>query len=186
MQALRLVHPEKLPGPCQVGCHAELHEEVLIVNFDVRTSGRLSINRALSTQSAQWGLWDWDVVELFLSVATPVPGLHLPYFEFQVSPLNQYFELQILEPRKILNHDFKSGFRHEAKILPGQGWSARMEVPLTVLGWDRDPKSIVGSAFAILGQPEARSYWSQFFPPQEVPDFHLPGNFKKLLAPEVP
>jgi hypothetical protein len=176
-RALRLVHPAATPaglGPVTVVLALEGDE--LTARFDVTCDSTHS-NPALARDASQWGLWDWDVVELFLQ---PRAG-DSTYYEFQVSALGQFFELEIFEPRKRFNKEFSSGFGHKASMRPG-GWTAEMRIPLAKLGWKGDAAMLRGNAFAILGAPSPRSYWSLFLPPQQKPDFHLPEKFLPLLT----
>lgn len=149
--------------------------------FKVRSDGSAHVNPELATGVSQWGLWDWDVVELFVSCSREAS--RLPYYEFQLSPLGQLFELEILEPRKNINRDFKSGFTHLVRrtgVEAGNAWEAEIGIPLERLGWNGDPNGITGNAYAILGPKESRTYWSLFLEQQEKPDFHLPRLFKQL------
>jgi hypothetical protein len=145
--------------------------------FRVQSDTPSEINPALPTGSSQWGLWDWDVVELFVSCA---PG-GLPYYEFQVSPLGQHFELEIFEPRKRFNRDYRSGLDCVARATGPGRWEGELSIPLERLGWNGDPAAVTGNAFAILGPKGARTYWSLFLEPQEKPDFHLPHAFRALI-----
>ncbi|MBI3542235.1 MAG: hypothetical protein HY075_03035 [Deltaproteobacteria bacterium] len=146
----------------------------LSARFEV--SGQPSrVNAALPTDGPQWGLWDWDVVELFVA-ASKEPTYH----EFQVSPLGQHFELEIFEPRKRFNRDFRSGFTHSATRTADDRWSAQLAIDLSKLGWTGERADVRGNAFAILGAPGAKTYWSLSTPPQAKPDFHLPEHFKPL------
>jgi len=117
-----------------------------------------------------WGLWERDVVEVFVQ-AREGEG----YYEFQVSPLGQHFELRVFEPRARVDRDPRTGLTVGAALGDGswRGWIAVDESLL-------DP-NLVGNAFAILGSPDARSYWSLFAPPHSPPDFHQPGHFRSLL-----
>lgn len=177
---LKLIHPDSSPLTSQTSLQVDfrLASHVLIVNFEVRGQRPVSVNRALSNESSQWGLWDWDVVELFLSVNDDST-----YYEFQVSPLGQYFELEIFEPRRRFNKEFQSGFAHSATMTSKDDtcWRAEMRIPLDKLGWNQRIESIRGGAFAILGESETRTYWSAFLQPQKTPDFHLPSYFRALL-----
>lgn len=151
--------------------------------FSVQSARSSYLNTALSADKSQWGLWDWDVVELFVSCAGRLD--HLPYYEFQVSPLGQFFELEIFEPRKKVNRDFSSGFAHSVRSQGPGKWEASLRIPLAQLGWDGRTESIVGNAFAILGAPSEvpsdRTYRSLFLGHQEKPDFHVPAAFRRLL-----
>ncbi len=148
---------------------------VLAVSFAV-SGATPHVNATLSKESSQWGLWDWDVVELFLSANdTPV------YYELQLSPLGQYFELEIFEPRKRFNKQFASGFGHSVNRLGADAWQAEFKIPLSKLGWNGKVDTLRGNAFAILGEPGAKSYLSLNLPEQEKPDFHLPQYFDRLI-----
>ncbi len=178
---LKLVHPlgeqgAALASKTSVRFESYLEGHQLKVRFEVRSSKSPHVNPALSLSGSQWGLWDWDVVELFLRVGPEA------YYEFQVSPLNQHFELKIFEPRKRFDRDFTSGFTHRAFGLNGgQGWGAEMDIPLHALGGSPGAVDLIGNAFAILGAGVERTYWSLHLPPQEVPDFHLPERFAPIL-----
>jgi hypothetical protein len=107
--------------------------------------------------------------------------LRVPYFEFEVSPLGQYLELKILEPRKHVDRTFRSGFTRVVRRLSDTDWEAELGIPLERLGWNGDPAQVTGNAFAALGPKSARDYWSLYLEPQSKPDFHLPQFFKKLV-----
>lgn len=148
----------------------EIKEQFFVAHFQVRDR-TLNFNPNLPRTASQWGLWDWDVVELFIATSPSET-----YYEFQVSPLDQYFELEIFEPRKRFNKAFESGFRHCAEIKSETSWNARMEIDLSKLGWDGRPGSLRGNAFAIL----SKTYWSLNLPKQKSPDFHLPQYFRSF------
>jgi hypothetical protein len=152
-----------------------MSENALNVDFQV-TAPSFHVNPSLALDKSQWGLWDWDVVEVFLGTDPDQPE---HYYEFQLSPLGQYFELEIHKPRVQVSRDFVSGFRHAVET-SGTKWTAHFELPLTRLGWKGPGSPIVGNVFAILGPPQAKTYWSLFLPAQDSPDFHLPGFFRSL------
>jgi hypothetical protein len=154
-----------------------LQGSVLSARFKIRSDGPASVNPKFATGGSQWGLWEWDVVELFVSCSSS----RLPYYEFEVSPLGQFLELEILEPRKTVNRDFESGLTHLVRRSGPNEWEAEIGIPLDRLGWNGDPKTVSGNAYAILGPKESRTYWSLFLEQQEKPDFHLPQLFKPLL-----
>lgn len=174
---LRLVHPKMSSRTSQtvVTVDFALESHTLVASFDVRHQPEPYVNEALGKDSSQWGLWEHDVVELFLRV-----GGEPTYYEFQVSPLGQFFELEIFEPRKRVNDKFKSGFTYNVERHAPTDWSARLRLPLKNLGWDERLESLRGNAFAILGN-EPRTYWSTGLPEQDTPDFHLPQYFIPLF-----
>lgn len=182
-QSLRQIHPTHgTPEGASVRAEFELDRAhgTLIARYEVNSPEPVRTNPDLARGSSQWGLWDWDVVELFLSVGSRGPDGAPKYFEFVVSPLAQHFELEIFEPRKRFNREWVSGFERSARVLGPRHWSAEMRIPLARLGWDGRAESLTGNAFAILGPEDAKSYWSLFLPMQEQPDFHLPQYFRPL------
>jgi hypothetical protein len=176
LKALQLVNPDVAPPNQGVSVDVRREGPLLTASFRVESGVAITANPALPVGESQWGLWEWDVVELFVSCD---PG-RLPYYEFQVSPLGQRFELEIFEPRKRFNRDFRSGFESSARRLSETSWEAEMRIPLDQLGWDRKGASLAGNAYAILGPAAARTYWSLFLGPQAKPDFHLPQQFHKI------
>lgn len=177
---LRLVHPGELPtkvsAQAGVAVAFEIADGRLGAKFQVR-GVPVHANPTIEKGVSHWGLWDWDVVELFVSAS----GDPDHYFEFQVSPLGQYFELEVHEPRVRVNRDYRSGVTVAARQLGRDSWDAELWVPLDSLGSRKgqpiDVKQLRGNAFAIL----SKTYWSLHLPPQEKPDFHLPQYFKPIF-----
>lgn len=174
MAPLNQVHPFAESG-ASVCVGWELASDRLVARFEVEGS-QLVVNPDPPRGRSAWGLWETDVVEIFVRARAAEDR----YFEFQVSPLGQHFELEIFEPRKRFNQDYASGGVFEAQTA-AKGWSARIEVPLRALEWDGHRESLVGGAFACLGPKEARTYWGLWLPKQEKPDFHLPEHFRRLF-----
>ena len=179
MTPLRLVHAEA-GGDAQarVEFAVGVEGDQLVARFRVSGARPAHVNPALAAEGPQWGLWDWDVVELFVS-----PGGPAPYYEFQVSPLGQYFELEILEPRRRWDRAYRSGLTWDADRAGEGEWAATMRIPLRRIGITGEGalRWLRGNAFAILGAPGSRTYWSLHTPPQSVPDFHRPEHFRALL-----
>lgn len=151
-----------------------------------RQSSRL--HQAPTTSSVP-GLWDYDVLEVFLQVDQN-------YFEFQLSPVNQFFELEVIQPRIKTNPNFQSSFVHSVTI-QDDCWTGlfrfnqtNLENMFGTLVLDQTFLGrIKAGFFAILdcptclttGHVEAeRLYYASFLPPQERPDFHLPKFFRRL------
>jgi hypothetical protein len=174
------------PGESGVGVALTLNPDsgILAVDFKVLTSGSRQVLPSLKDPESNWGLWDGDVVEVFLQLGQS-GGTSGPYYEFQLSPLGQRFQLKVIRPRTEIDRDFRcSGLETRvASEKAGDGpWQARFEIPLRALGWDGKLTSIRGGLFAILGEPADRTYWAAFLPPQDRPDFHLPAEFRAFFA----
>lgn len=169
---LKLIHG--LPDSSYVNSTLSIEERCLKVNFEVNNPTPY-FNPSFDKHSSQWGLWDFDVVEIFVSSH----GSN-KYFEFQLSPLSQYFELEIFEPRKKFNKNYKSHSIYESTLEENGAWTGFISIPLESIGC-KEEDIIVGNMFACLGPPEKRRYFSAFLPIQEIPDFHLPQYFRPLL-----
>ncbi len=185
---LNLVHPtDPTTAPSRksvidVEVTLKKQKEELLLKVDFRvTAAALNVNKKLLKDASQDGLWNWDVVEIFLA-SQGSQGKRATYYEFQVSPLGQFFELEIFEPRKRVNPDFKSGIQVNAVIeseTPAL-WDATLYIPLAPIG-HKPGNEIIGNICACLGTEKKREYYSAFLPPQERPDFHLPQYFQKLI-----
>lgn len=178
---LKLVHREvqDTEGPAP-RCSMTLNRDKLVVEFFVERAERY-VNPALPFDRSADRLWEHDVVEVFLSLAQTAQQVpHAPYLEFQISPLGQFFELRILEPRKRVEPDPQLGLVAAVDATP-QEWIAHFEIPLEKHFSPVRQDAFFGNAFSILGPPGKKEFWSLFTPPQARPDFHIPAHFKRLL-----
>lgn len=173
-QALTLAYPAESQLVQPVDVQFQLTEDHLIAQFSVRTE---SINAKPVLGPKEYP-YQGDVVELFISVAGNAEPL--PYFEFELSPYDNTFEVRVDSLKKAFVEGIKTGFTHEVERHEG-GWTARMTIPLTELGWNGEASMIRGNAYAILGKSPNRSFWSLSLPKQLKPNFHKPEFFKPLL-----
>jgi hypothetical protein len=180
---LRRVHPSGTHARHRVEVGFELKGGSLLADFRVEAPS-IHANPAIPRGVSHWGLWEWDVVELFLSVAEGAAPL--PYLEVQLSPLGQHVELLVHEPRVRWDAGFRSGFNARVRPFDSRAWEAGIEIPLKALGWSGDPARLRGGAFAILGGPGERECFGLFLPEQEKPDFHLPEFFRKIPLGRTP
>jgi hypothetical protein len=171
---LSLVTPAKsvLKNPVQV--RASLADDILTASFSVSAP---SLNARKILGPGQYP-YMFDVVELFVTFSET----GFPYFEFEVSPYNQIFQV------KIVNHTQHQegvdlGLASAATVRPG-GWVAELKIPLKPLGWDGDPAKIRGNFYAILERAPKRSFWSSFLPTASKANFHQPQFFQPLLQCE--
>jgi len=171
---LSLVAPVKSALKKPVQAKASLADGTLSVRYSVTAP---SLN-AIKTLGAGQYPYMFDVVELFVTFSET----GFPYFEFEVSPYNQTFQVRIVSLTEPFQEGIDLGLVSEATLRPG-GWTADLKIPLKALGWDGDPGTIRGNFDAILGRAP-RSYWSAFLPPARKPNFHQPGYFQRLLQCE--
>ena len=171
--SLRCIHTEnpKIENAF-VNVAWSVQADFLKVDFHVKSPE--PIRSSTDFPAGNWGLWEFDVVEIFLR-----PTGTQTYYEFQLSPLGQRFELEIIEPRKTWNTDYRSQFKGEVNALEANEWTASFEIPLQKVGGETS-KNFEGNFNAILGSKGLRTYWSAFLPMQEQPDYHLPQYFKKM------
>ena len=170
---LSLVTPARSVLKQPVQAKAALANDSLIASYSVSAA---SLN-ARKTLGPQQHPYMFDVVELFVTFSET----GFPYYEFEVSPFNQTFQVRIIS-RTLRQEGVDLGLVSTATIVPG-GWSAELKIPLKPLGWDGDPNAVRGNFYSILGRAP-RSYWSAFLPKAKKPDFHQPKFFQPLLQCE--
>jgi hypothetical protein len=169
---LSLVAPSRsvLRKPVQV--KAALADDMLTVSYAVKAP--LNAKKVLGPKQFPYM---FDVVELFVTFSES----GFPYFEFEVSPFNQTFQVRIPGGGKPFQEGVDLGLVSSATLVPG-GWTAELKIPLKPLGWDGDPTKIRGNFYSILGKPQ--SFWSSFLPKAKTANFHQPKFFQPLLQCE--
>jgi hypothetical protein len=172
---LSLVAPTNsvLKKPVQV--RVSLADDMLIARYSVSAP---SLN-ARKTLGPRQHPYMFDVVELFVTASET----GFPYYEFEVSPFNQTFQVKIPGHTQPFQEGIDLGLVSAASILPG-GWTAELRIPLKPLGWDGDPKKIRGNFYSILERAPKRSFWSSFLPRATRANFHQPQFFQPLLQCE--
>lgn len=144
----------------------------------------LNVNPEWSTAKSHPGLWEKDVVEVFIK-----PEPNEDYFEIEVSPLGQWLVAHVLKPRVDVDFNWKSDLKLKAEIDERQRiWRAFLVVPFQRMiepaPEDRPPQ--VGEVwrlnlFRITGEDSNREYlsWRPTF--TALPDFHVPQSFGNLM-----
>jgi hypothetical protein len=167
---LTLVAPAKSVLKKPVQARVALADDILTASYSV--SAPLNARKTLGPNQYPYM---FDVVELFVTFSET----GFPYYEFEVSPYNQTFQVRIVSRTKPFQEGVDLGLISTATLQPG-GWSAEMKIPLKPLGWDGDPAKIRGNLYSIL-ERKPQSYWSSFLPKAKKPVFHQPKYFKPLL-----
>ena len=167
---LSLVAPASSDLKNPVQAHVALVDGMLTTRFAI-TAPTLNARQVLGPKEYPY---NFDVVELFVTFSEG----GFPYYEFEVSPYNQAFQVRILSAR-LHQEGVNLGLMSTATISQG-GWTAELKIPLKPLGWDGDPKKIRGNFYAIL-ERNPRSYWSSFLPKAKTANFHQPQFFQALL-----
>lgn len=115
-----------------------------------------------------WGLWEQDVVEVFLQDRATGSS----YYEFMVSPKNHSFMLKTITPRQINWSPMSIELQSKTQLSDNK-WRSWMKIQNPFknhLLW--------GNIHACLG--DQRQYYSLFHEACEKPDFHRPYQFQKL------
>lgn len=133
-----------------------------------------------SAKKETWGLWDYDVVEVFIGADTSHIGR---YKEFEVSPQNEWVDLEVDRDRagKEVDWEWDSHFEWVSRVDPATHiWYCAMRIP-----W----KSISAASpraggeyrlnlYRIEGAEPNRKYLA--WRPVNSPSFHTPSAFGKL------
>ena len=120
-----------------------------------------------SQQGPTDGLWEYEVVELFLY------GAKNKYLEIELSPSGHHLVLRLDGVRQIV--ESKLPLPYEATIL-GDRWTATAKIDKNLL----PPGPLRWNATAIHGSHEQRTYLSWVPLPGEKPDFHQPEASRPL------
>jgi hypothetical protein len=168
---LSLVAPATSSLKNRVQVRASLTGDTLTARFSVLAP---SLNAKKVLAAGEYP-YQFDVVELFVTFSDS----GFPYYEFEVSPYNQTFQVRIVSSKEH-QEGVDLGLTSTAVIVPG-GWNAELSVPLTPLGWDGDPENIRGNFYSTIGQKPERTFWSTFLPKAATANFHQPQYFNLLL-----
>jgi hypothetical protein len=172
---LPLVAPARSVLKKPVEARVSLADDTLIAGFSV-SAPSLNARKILGPQQHPYM---FDVVEVFVTFSET----GFPYYEFEVSPYNQTFQVKIAGHTQPFQEGIDLGLVSAATIVPG-GWTAELKIPLKPLGWNGDPKKIRGNLYSILERAPKRSFWSSFLPRATRANFHQPQFFQPLLQCE--
>ncbi|MCO4753174.1 MAG: hypothetical protein KC478_01765 [Bacteriovoracaceae bacterium] len=157
--------------------HFSVEGNSLLASFGLELKSPVFTSDEFSEGYKNWGLWDYDVFELFLSKNE---GTKTPYLELQVSPLNQQLALMIETPRQKWFYPETIGLQTTA-LVEGNMWKSTIKINL-----DDIPGSsniVYGNAHAILGNP--RKHFSLVPNTESAPDFHRPELFREITQLET-
>lgn len=133
-----------------------------------------------SLEKETLGLWDYDVVEVFVS--SDLENI-FTYKEFEVSPRAEWVDLDIDRSRKDKGSEWmwNSGFRFKTKIDEAKKiWICEMQIPWKAI--DSRPiragNELRLNLYRIEGGPEKRKYlaWQKV----NSESFHTPERFGRL------
>ncbi len=132
------------------------------------------------TAGEKYGLWEKDVVEVFLN---PDPERVEQYYEFEVAPNNMWIDLQIdLTKSPFHDESWNSGFVHATQVQKNV-WTCEMRIPVAAMA-PRGFRLRSGTEWRVNfyradgrgGNAERRLLaWSPTLSPK--PNFHVPARF---------
>ena len=140
---------------------------------------RLAVNPSLPRDRGVWGLWERDVVELFVSAGPD----GVPYREVEASAAGQWLALAFDGVRRPAKEPWRPAVRVGARVA-GPRHTIEISLPLASLGLDAGAGPWRLGLFRIHGSPGAREYQSLHPTGTAIPDFHRPESWA-LLAPPV-
>lgn len=167
-------HPEYLRPNHKVSVDYSIGDDCVNIQFQVETDKLIISDEFKKSGFENWGLWNFDVVEVFLQKSFQSNR----YLELQVSPLGQKLAIDIYEPRK--DHRIKSDYKGSMEaVITSSGFDAKFSVPINEIPGDE--KLIFGNFTACLGPTMKRSYSAiSINDKDKEPDFHIPRLFQKL------
>jgi hypothetical protein len=127
-----------------------------------------------------YGLWDWDVAELF--IGSDFDNIRR-YKEFELSPQREWIDLDVnLDlPDHTVGWTWNSGFQVAARIDPKSGiWYGAMRIPFAAID-SRPPvvgRTFRANLFRCQGPPERRVSIAWKAPMSDT--FHVPEKFGQL------
>lgn len=149
----------------EITCDVNLIKNQLEIEFNLNKFEYSSSIFDLKNSFKNWGLWNFDVCEVFLQFNDEVK-----YYEYQVSPLNQQFSLEIFSPRKISFTPFYPDF--SSKVLNKK----------VSFYFSRDfskVKNFKIGLFACINIEGKTQYFSHY-PHDGIIDFHRPEKFLSI------
>lgn len=158
----------------QVSFELSTTDDFIDIQFQVLSKKEPYISNEFKDNSFDnWGLWDFDVVEVFLTYNKK------EYIELQVSPLNQNFALKIIEPREIYNRPDDLEFKSDV-VSNCYNWNTKLRINKSLIPGHETDHKIFGNLHAILGQD--REHYSYNVNTESKPDFHRIDLFKELIC----
>jgi hypothetical protein len=133
-----------------------------------------------STTGDTWGLWDYDVVEVF--IGHDLSNIQI-YKEFEISPQNEFIDLDVDRSRKGKEVDaawnsgmaFRTRIDKERKI-----WFCEIQIPWKSIALEPPSPGteLRLNLYRIEGAPPKRTFvvWQQL----DSPSFHTPERFGRL------
>jgi hypothetical protein len=133
-----------------------------------------------STTGDTWGLWDYDVVEVF--IGHDLTNIQV-YKEFEISPQSEFIDLDVDRNHKSkqVDADWNSNMKFRTRVDKARKiWFCEMQIPWKSIAPDAPSagKEMRLNLYRIEGAPPNRKFivWQQI----DSPSFHTPERFGRL------
>lgn len=151
-------------------------DEHLCVRFDANQDEPLVMSEEPARDAKSLGLWDRDVVEIFIA---PERGEPRRYYEFEAAPNGEWVDLAIdlTSGERATDTLYRSGMETAARIREG-AVTTTIKVPWAAFGKRPAAGDIwLGNLLRCVGRDPDRGYlaWSPTL--SAVPNFHVPERF---------
>jgi hypothetical protein len=152
--------------------------------FFISQFERMYLKKPPTPDKETWGIWDYDVVEVF--IGHDAQRIHL-YKEFEVSPQGEWVDLDVDKTRQpqMVDWTWNSGFEFKTRVdEKGKVWFCEMRIPWKSI----DPRKPAAgnelrlNLYRIEGGPPNRRFivWSPIY----NPSYHTPEGFGTLRLTE--
>ena len=151
-------------------------EEHFYVRFNAIQAEPPVVSDEPDLDSKTLGLWDRDVVEIFIAPDANEPR---KYFEFEAAPTGEWVDLAIdlISGKRETDTNYRSGMQTSSRVEDGSVVTA-IVIPWKSLGKRPEAGDVwLGNLFRCVGRDPDRGYlaWSPTL--TEVPNFHVPERF---------
>ncbi|MGD9588188.1 MAG: carbohydrate-binding family 9-like protein [Pyrinomonadaceae bacterium] len=148
----------------------------LYVRFEANQSEPLVVSEKPDLTKKTMGLWDRDVVEIFVAPDRSEPR---KYFEFEAAPTGEWLDvaLDATSGTRKSDWEYASGMEVSSRIEKGRVVMA-MKIPWTAFG--KTPKTgdvWLGNLLRCVGKDPDRGYLAWRPTMTERPNFHVPEAF---------
>lgn len=148
----------------------------LYVRFDAEQHEPLIVSDRPDLSMKAVGLWDRDVVEIFIAPDSKQPN---KYFEFEVAPTGEWVDLgiEVTPEKRITDRAYVSRMESSARVDKDRVTIA-MKIRFKALGRTPEAGDVwLGNLFRCVGSGPTRGYlaWRPTNTPQ--PSFHIPSAF---------
>jgi hypothetical protein len=163
-----LAHAQNPNANYLVNYQAQLDKNRLEIDFMVVNQAKMwnEASHFCSDARKNWGLWQHDVIEVFVQ-----PDRDMPYREFQLSVDDKSFELEVFSPRISFATPLACSQVWKTSKSTSDQWQTHFSIKLL------DPSAARIGLFAILGPVNKREYFALNPNLEANPDFHRPDLF---------